>query len=397
MKLFLRLALILAGSAAFPAGLPAQTAGGLAAAPLVPAAFSTNGLGPEGIFSGSNVNDAALSTNGLGPKIQFNTEDYIAGTNFPGDPFLYTFVATNTGDDTLEISRVQSSCSCTVIGEGSARNAWTLQKVAPGQVCRIPVEVSTANFRGQLIKTVTVTSNDRMRSNVILQISGVVWLPIEVAPEMAVFNFKSDATNLSTQVLRIFNRMATPLTLSDPQCSTNAFSAVLKTNVPGQEFELAVSAAPPPGLPPALSVAVIQGVISLKSSATNKNPLTISVFETISPEITVFPPTLQLPVGPLVQPSTSLVTIRDNVADLVVSDPAVNAPGVGVAITMMQTNRTYVLSVIFPLGFEIRAGQNVALTVKTDNPRFPAISVPITPMPGVPPPVPPAAAVPRLY
>ena len=34
-----------------------------------------------------------------------------------------------------------------------------------------------------------------------------------------------------------------------------------------------------------------------------------------------------------------MVTILDNIADLAVSDPAVNVPGVGVALTMMQTNR----------------------------------------------------------
>ena len=148
-----------------------------------------------------------------------------------------------------------------------------------------------------------------------------------------------DATNRNTQVLKIFNRMETPLTLSDPQSTTNAFSAVLKTNVPGQEFELTISAAPAAHLPPSLNMTVIQGEISLKSSATNQNPLTISVFETISPEITIFPPTIQLPVGPLAQPSKSQVTIRDNVADLALSEPAVNVPGVVVAIGMLQTNR----------------------------------------------------------
>jgi len=375
MKLSIPLALVLAGSAALPAGMSAQTASGAVAGPPAPAAFSTNGVGP---------------------RIQFDTENFNAGTNYPGDTLRHTFVATNTGDDILEISDAKGSCSCTVVGEGSASNAWTPQKVAPGQICRIPVEVTTANFRGQIAKIVTVTSNDRTRPSVILQISGVVWLPIEVAPEMAVFNCKADTTNLPPQVLRIFNRMATPLTLSDPQCTTNAFSAVLKTNVPGQEFELTISAALPAHLPPSLGVTLIQGEISLKSSATNRNPLTISVFETISPEITVFPSSIQLPVGPLVQPSRSVVTIRGNVANLAISDAAVNAPGVGVALTVMQTNRTYVLSVVFPAGFEAQAGQSVALTVKTDNPRFPTISVPVTPLPGLAQPVRPAAAAPPM-
>src|SRR5208283_5062067 len=129
-------------SAAFPACLFAQAPAGAVGAPPAP---------------------AALAANGLGPRIQFNTENYNAGTNIAGDTILYTFVATNTGDDTLEISGARGSCSCTVVGEGSARNAWTPQRIAPGQFCRIPVEVSTANLRGQIVKTVTVTSNDRER------------------------------------------------------------------------------------------------------------------------------------------------------------------------------------------------------------------------------------------
>ena len=276
MKLWIRFALILAGSAAFPACLDAQTPGAVAA-PAAP---------------------AALSTSGLGPRIQFNTEDYNAGTNLADTPIRYTFLATNTGDDTLEISSVKGSCSCTVVGEGSARNTWTPQRIAPGQSCRIPVEISTANFRGQITKTVTVASNDRTRPSVTLQISGVVWLPIEVSPQSeAYFSALAGSTNVNPQVLRIFNRMDTPLSLSDPKSTTNAFSAVLKTNVPGQEFELTISAVPPAHPPTTLGMTVIQGEISLKSSATNKNPLTISVYESITPEITIFPPNLQLPVG----------------------------------------------------------------------------------------------------
>jgi len=374
--MFTHFALILAGSAAIPACWSAQAPGGTLPAP---AALAT------------------LSSNSLGPRIRFNTENYDAGTNLAGVPIRYTFVVTNTGDDTLEISNAIGSCSCTVVGEGSARNAWSLQKVAPGQTCRIPIEIVTDSLRGQINKTVTVISNDRTRPSMALQINGVIWLPIEVSPQPTVyFTLMPDATNPSTQTLRIFNRMGTPLALSDPQSTTNVFSAMLKTNVPGQEFELAVTAAAPAHLPATLSNTFIQGEISLKSSATNKNPLIIPVFETIAPEITVFPASIQLPAGPLAQPSTSHITIRDNIANLGLSDPAVNFPGVNASVTVMQTNRIYVVSVVFPQGFAAQPGQNVVVTVKTDNPRFPTIAVPVAPVPGMAQPVRPPVAAPPL-
>ena len=298
----------------------------------------------------------------------------------------------------LVLSNVVTSCGCTTVGETSSGSAkvWT-HEIAPGQTGILPIQVVTDNLRGQINKTITVIPNDRTRPSVTLQISGVVRLPIEVSPQPAAyFTLMPDATNLNTQTLRIFNRMATPLALSDPQSTTNAFSAALKTNVPGQEFELAVTAAAPAHLPASLNMTVIQGEISLKSSATNKNPLIIPVFATVVPEITVFPATIQLPGGPLAQPSTSHITIRDNIANLGLSDPAVNFPGINASMTVMQTNRIYVVSVVFPQGFAAQPGQNIVLTVKTDNPRFPTITVPVTPVPGMAQPVRPPVAAPPL-
>ncbi len=352
MKSFLRFAPILAGTLAASAFLRAQT-------PPAPAA----------------------ATNHAGPAIQFNTENYDFGKILAGDPVKYTFVATNTGDDTLEISNARGSCACTVVGEGSAKNAWTLQRVAPGQTCRIPVEIATSNYGAQTIaKFVTVTSNAKARPLVNLQIHGKVWLPIEVSPAAAVFTLVPGAATSNTQVLKIFNRMEKPLTLSDPQSTTNAFSAVLKTNLAGQEFELAVTAAPLSNRPPVFSTTLIQGGISLKSSASNMNPFKISVLETIYPEIVVYPASIQLPPGPLAQANTNHVTIRGNSTNLILSDPGANVPGVEMSVTVVQTNRQYYLSVVFPKGFEARTNQDLVLTVKTDHPGFPVLSIPVTPM-----------------
>ena len=185
MKLLIRFALILAGSAGIPSGLFAQTPGGAGAAPPVP---------------------AVVSTNGMGPKIQFNTENYDAGTNLAGDPIKFTFLVTNTGDETLVLSNVEKpSCGCTTVGgtnsSGSA-STWS-HEIAPGASGVIPIQIVTGNLRGAISKTVTVTSNDRTRPSVILNIRGVVWLPIEVAPQMASLSLTAGSTNLNTQALRI--------------------------------------------------------------------------------------------------------------------------------------------------------------------------------------------------
>jgi archaellum component FlaG (FlaF/FlaG flagellin family) len=371
MKLFIRFALALAGSTAFVICLSAQTPDGVVATPRVP---------------------AAVSTNGVGPRIKFSTENYNAGTNLAGDPLQYTFYVTNTGDDMLVLSNVHASCGCTIIGgnapastsgsglePGPATN-WT-HEIAPGQTGIIPLQIITSNLRGPVDKSVEVFSNDRTRPKVNLHVNAVVWLPIEIEPAMAAFSLIPGVTNVNSQTIRIFNRMELPLTLSDPQCSTNAFSAVLKTNVPGQEFELTITAERLSNATPSLRYDTIQGQIAMKSSATNRNPLIVSVFESIYPEITVFPQTLTVPAGPLLQPYTTHLQLRGNAENLALSEQAVNAPGVAVAVKTLQTNRQYYLDIVFPAGFDAATNQGLAFTVKTDNAHFSAITVPIIVVP----------------
>jgi hypothetical protein len=194
---------------------------------------------------------------------------------------------------------------------------WT-HEIAPGQSGIIPIQIMTGGFTsGPFSKTVRVISNDRTRPNATLRIGGVVRLPIEVAPAVVSFTLRPGATNRNTRVIKIFNRMATPLTLSNPQSTTNVFSGVLRTVVTGQEFELTVSEALSADLLPSPGTTVIQGQISLESSATNRNPLTIPVFVIIPQESAIVPAIIPLPVAPLAQSSNSASSrfVKDNVND----------------------------------------------------------------------------------
>ena len=182
-------------------------------------------------------------------------------------------------------------------------------------------------------------------------------------------------------MLKILNQTKNPLRLSDPQSTTNAFSAVLKTNVPGQEYELTVKAAPASGLPAAFGSTFIPGAISLQSSFTNLNPFQIAVYETIYPEVTVSPANILLAAGPLPQATTNHIIIRGNAANLTLSGPGANVPGVDVSLNVITPNRQYYLSVAFPKGFEIQPGQSVAVTVKSNHPRYPVLSIPVMPLP----------------
>lgn len=318
-----------------------------------------------------------------GAKIAFATPVYDFGKVKSGDPVKYTYVFTNTGTAALEVSHVQPSCGCTTAGD------WT-HKVDPGETGTIAVQFNSANFNGPVFKTITVTSNDKSQPSFGLQLKGTVWKPIEVTPQFAVMNISSDSETGAVSTVRIVNNMEEPITLSPPESNNKTFTAELKTTQPGKEFQLLITASPP------LAAGNVQGQISLKTSSTNMPVISITTWANVQPPITIMPPQVTLPAGPLTaKSSTPAVTIQNNSASpLTLSEPAVNLKDVDVQIKELQPGHQFSALLTFPEGFEMPAGQLVELTIKSSNPHTPVIKVPITQTQRAVPPAAPVKATP---
>lgn len=88
-----------------------------------------------------------------GPKIEFkdkdNTIDY-GTTNKDDDDGLRSFEFTNTGDEPLIITNVQSTCGCTIPTKPT-------EPIAPGKTGKIDVKYNM--HTGPIRKTITVESN----------------------------------------------------------------------------------------------------------------------------------------------------------------------------------------------------------------------------------------------
>lgn len=303
-----------------------------------------------------------------GPRISFATPVYDFGKVKAGDPVKYTFFFTNSGDQVLEVKSVQPSCGCTTAGE------WT-KLVKAGEQGEIPVQFNSANFNGQVFKTISVASNDRKAPTVVLQLKGTVWKPIELVPPYTIMNVPPDAPP-TTAVVRIINNLDEAITLSDPQCNNKSFTASIEPTQPGKEFRLSISAVPP------LNPGSIQGKVTLKTSITNMPALEVPFWANIQPALMVVPSQLVLPSSPLNSKYSPGVTIQNNTTNaLKITDPQVNAPGVELVFKELQPGRVFNATFNFPPGFEIAPGQQVRFTAKTSNPHHPEISVPITQMP----------------
>ena len=323
-------------------------------------------------------------TNAPASKIRFATTLYDFGRARAGEPVKYTYIFTNVGDATLILTNVQPQCGCTAAGE------WTRQ-VEPGNTGVIPIQFNTVNYNGPVFKQVTVTCNDKSQPTLFLQLKGTVFKQVDVNPQLAVLNLPPDAETGSALVT-ITNNGEEPLTLQPPESNNRAFKAELKTVQEGKSYQLMVSAVPP------LSQGSVQGQITMKTSWTNMPVLSVSAFANVQPAVVVIPSHLTLPPAPLASAQTPSVMIQNNGTNvLALSEPTVNAQGVQVELKEMEPGRKFSALVTFPQGFEVPAGQQVELTVKSSNPKFPVVKVPVTQLPRVaapPPPItPPQAGV----
>lgn len=298
-------------------------------------------------------------------QIQFDSTAFNFGKVKSGEVVKHDFIFTNVGKGTLEILEVKPGCGCTTAG------AWD-KKVEPGNTGRIPLQFNSTGFGGQVSKSATVTCNDSVRSNYFLIISGTVWKPIDLSPSMAMFNFSSDAQTNETKVIRIISNVEEPVQISDLKCPNPAFKPELVEVKPGKEFELKVTAQPPFTNP------TVYATITMKTSCSQASNLMVTAYAMVQQPVTVMPQQVVVPPGPLANPYTSAVSVRNTTTNnLVLSDARLDFPGAEVKVQEVQPGHLFTLSATFPAGFKLPPGQRLELTVKSDHPKFPLIKVPI--------------------
>ena len=107
----------------------------------------------------------AVSAQDKVAKIKFKTETIDYGTIEKGADGVRVFEFTNTGDAPLVITKVKSTCGCTVPKKPEA-------PIMPGETGEIEVKYDTKRL-GVIMKTILVTSNPET-SSVALKIKGKV-------------------------------------------------------------------------------------------------------------------------------------------------------------------------------------------------------------------------------
>src|ERR1051326_7876876 len=96
--------------------------------------------------------------------------------------------------------------------------------------------------------------------------------------------------------------------------------------------------------------------------------LAVTAYAMVIPAIAVTPTQITLPAGPLAAESKPAITIKNNSTNsLTISEPAINAAGADLHVKEIQSGRTFIVDLKFPVGFQIQPGQGVEATFKTTN------------------------------
>jgi hypothetical protein len=302
-----------------------------------------------------------------GPKIQFESTMHDFGKALQGERVKYTYVFTNTGDQALEVSGVHA-CGCITIGDFTRR-------VEPDKAGQIPISFNSSGYNGPVTKSINVSCNDRNNSHPVLQFKATVWKALEVEPQFTILNIQPDSPQASATV-RIVNNLEQPIDLSEPQSDNRSFSAELKTVKPGKEFQVVVSAMPP------FSSRNLHGQITLKTSLPEMPTISITAYANVVPAIEVSPPSIGLPPAPLANEMKQTIGfVNKSAKALVLTEPTLNANGVGVQLSEVQTGRKYEATLTFPQGFEIARNERVELSIKSNFASSPVVKVNIAQAP----------------
>jgi hypothetical protein len=112
------------------------------------------------------INAQTTTTATNGSEITFKTLVHDYGTVTQGADGNCEFAFTNTGNEPLILSNVQTSCGCTV-------PSWPKEPIMPGKTATIKVNYTKMSIVGTISKQITVYSNAK-NGTIVLSIKGIV-------------------------------------------------------------------------------------------------------------------------------------------------------------------------------------------------------------------------------
>ena len=315
--------------------------------------------------AGADKGPEAVKPEGPAPIIKAVDPVKDFGTTWVGPTLKHTFTIKNEGDAPLEISKVRPACGCTVAG------AYP-KTIEPGQTGKFPFSVNSNKLRGKYAKSITISSNDPVTPALKLKIRGECKRYVEVLPTNA--NFGKVTTNEPQErVLTITNNTDQPLQIKMTKTEDKVFKFDLVEKKAGQNYELHIKMEPPyiPGAP--------RGVTTLVTNIEKQKDIRINASARIPERLEVTPSVISMSPERYKDRGysrpirfTNYGSTPVNLLGVTSDDPQ----SIQVAFKERTAGRAYTINVDMPAGYS-PPGTGRTITLKTDDPKKPIITVPV--------------------
>jgi hypothetical protein len=190
------------------------------------------------------------------------------GTVVEGDKVQREFVFENAGDGVLVLGKVGAGCGCTAALPSG-------KEVAPSGQGKIVVSFRTQGYKGRIVKTISVESNDPQNPHLRLVLKGKVKRYISSEPEYVYFASIQASTGASQRV-HVFSNQDAPFRIARLTCSAPEIgvSDVRRSAKGGYEFEVTVR--------PDLLPGAICGEVVVETDSSRQPRLVIRVFGNVA-------------------------------------------------------------------------------------------------------------------
>jgi len=299
------------------------------------------------------------------PKIHFDEMLHDFGRVRSGAIMKHEFTLTNQGNADLLIHGVLPSCGCTTVSDFPS-------KVPPGGKAKLGLQFNSFSLMGEQIRTLLVKSNDPVQADLVLQLKGNYWMPIEIHPLTALMFLPPHTDQKMSTTVRVLNQLDTPLKLQPPVSSVPQLAARLIEQKPGKEFHVVIDTVPP------FAHQDIQASIKLATDSADTPTIDINVVVIAQPELTVTPQHMFLPVELPANPEPYIISIRNLSPNPVAFEKLTcDAPGSKVEIRETSPGKEFELVVQFSREMTKDPEKSFTITVNTSLPAQPQIVIPV--------------------
>jgi hypothetical protein len=172
------------------------------------------------------------------PRIEVSATEFDFGEVWQGQPVQKEFTVKNTGTAPLEL-RLRRSCGCTPVSTPKSL-------LAPGEADSFTISYDTAKRRGRANQRVTLVTNDPLRGNVEIKITGNVKRLYTVTPADGLVFQRLMVDSRETKSVRFVSAYDGPLNLRlPPGQDFGCFDVELREIEPGREYEMTARTKPP--------------------------------------------------------------------------------------------------------------------------------------------------------